>query len=76
MESHSYKVYPKPTYNTITFMVAFMPLKVLVKLERRDYASIAIAGMKHSGPSPGGKGHRPRFLAQPQDSGPSPGVGH
>ncbi|KAJ1381645.1 hypothetical protein SESBI_44994 [Sesbania bispinosa] len=36
--------------------------------------------MKHSGPSPGGKGHKSssdaRILLQLNDSGPSPGIGH
>lgn len=43
----------------------------------------ALWTMKHSGPSPGGKGHKSiprtedaRFLRKLQDSGPSPGIGH
>lgn len=56
--------------------VAARPLKVVCEFETRN-SIVGIAGMKHSGPSPGGKGHhRPRILAQLKDSGPSPGVGH
>lgn len=44
-----------------------------------SFDRLSFRGIKHSGPSQGGPGHRSRnakFLGPSKDSGPSPGVGH
>ncbi|TKY71261.1 hypothetical protein E2542_SST07558 [Spatholobus suberectus] len=57
------------------------PLKAVVT-NSNSIARTCLRTMKHSGPSPGGKGHKSteeedaRILVQLSESGPSPGIGH
>jgi len=44
-----------------------------------SFTRLVLRGIKQSGPSQGGPGHRSgnaQLLGQPTNSGPSPGVGH
>ncbi|OIW12880.1 hypothetical protein TanjilG_24813 [Lupinus angustifolius] len=50
-------------------------------IDSKAAARKSLRTMMHSGPSPGGKGHKSRkedarILRKLKDSGPSPGIGH